>query len=54
MIISDPEKTPAEPRPAIARPIMKAVELGAAPHTADPISKRAMATRKTCFTGKIL
>lgn len=32
-------KMPAEPTPATARPMMSAVEVGAAPHTADPISK---------------
>jgi hypothetical protein len=34
-----PEKMPADPIPAIARPMMKTTELGAAPETADPISK---------------
>lgn len=41
-----PAITPAEPAPAIARPIMRALEDGAEPHTAEPISKRAIATRK--------
>lgn len=35
MMLMAPEKIPAEPRPAIARPTMKAFELGAAPHTVD-------------------
>lgn len=39
MIIMPPAKMPADPRPAMARPIMKAVELGAAPQRADPTSK---------------
>jgi hypothetical protein len=34
MIIT-PLKMPAEPSPAIARPTMKALELGAAPQTVD-------------------
>jgi hypothetical protein len=34
-----PEKIPADPSPATARPMMRAVLLGAAPHTALPISK---------------
>ena len=42
-----PEKTPADPSPAIARPRMKAVELGAAPHRTEPSSKRPMTVRKT-------
>ena len=51
MIMADPEKMPAAPRPAIARPTMKAIELGAAPQTAEPISKMIMENRKTCFVG---
>ena len=47
MIIMPPEKMPADPRPAIARPIMKAVELGAAPQRADPTSKITIEIRKT-------
>lgn len=31
--------SPADPRPATARPTISALEVGAAPHTADPISK---------------
>ena len=45
MIITDPEKIPAEPSPAIARPRINAVEFGAAPQTADPISKTPIAAR---------
>lgn len=40
-----PEKMPAEPNPATARPMMNAVELGAAPQTALPISKMRSAVR---------
>ena len=39
MIIIPPEKMPADPRPAMARPMMKAVEVGAAPQRDDPASK---------------
>ena len=39
MIIVPPEKMPADPRPATARPIMKAVEVGAAAQRPDPASK---------------
>lgn len=42
-----PEKTPADPVPAIALPKMKAIEFGAAPQMVDPISKTTMETRKT-------
>ena len=45
--ITDPAVIPAEPIPAIARPNMKAVELGAAPQTAEPTSKRKIADKKT-------
>jgi hypothetical protein len=36
---------PAAPTPEIARPKMKAIEFGAEPHTADPISKTTMSER---------
>jgi hypothetical protein len=39
MIIIPPEKILADPRLAMACPIMKAVELGAAPQSADPASR---------------
>lgn len=41
-----PENMPADPIPAIARPTMKASELGAPPQTADPTSKMRIAIRK--------
>lgn len=44
-----PENMPADPRPAMARPIIKAFESGAAPHNTDPTSKMAIAVRKTFF-----
>jgi len=46
MIRRQPEKIPAEPRPAMARPTMNAVEFGAAPHIVDPISKTMTLRRK--------
>jgi len=49
MIIMPPEKIPAEPRPAIARPKMKLAEFGAAPHRAEPTSKTTTDVRKTVF-----
>lgn len=44
-----PSWTPAAPKPAIARPIIKAIELGAAPQIADPTSNRATEKRKTAL-----
>jgi hypothetical protein len=43
---------PEAPRPAIDRPTMKASEVGAAPQTADPISKIIMAVKNTHLIGK--
>jgi hypothetical protein len=43
---------PADPSPAMARPTMKATELGAAPQMAEPTSKRKMAARKLALTLK--
>ena len=40
-----PVNMPAAPRPAIARPIIKAVDVGAAPQTAEPTSKMSSAMR---------
>ena len=37
-----PTNRPAHPRPAIARPTIRAGELGAAPQTAEPTRKRTM------------
>lgn len=47
MIIIAPEKIPADPTPAIARPMMKEVELGAAPQRVLPISKTTTHDKKT-------
>lgn len=44
---SAPLKIPAEPTPAMALPTIKATDDGAAPHTADPISKMKIETKKT-------
>ena len=51
MIMSAPEKIPAPPIPAIARPIIRATELGLAPQIAEPISKINTAPTKVHFTG---
>ena len=47
MMVMAPVMIPDEPKPAIALPIIRALEVGAAPHTADPTSKRKMPERKT-------
>ena len=47
-----PEKIPAAPTPAMARPMINASEVGAAPHTVEPTSKMKMAVRNTHLTGK--
>jgi hypothetical protein len=49
MINRQPEKMPAEPRPAMARPRINTVELGAAPQIAEPISKTMMLKRKDLY-----
>jgi hypothetical protein len=49
MIIIPPEKMPADLRPAMARPIMKAAELGAGAQSADPASKITIESRKPHF-----
>jgi len=51
-MIRPPEKIPAAPRPAIARPTIRAGELGAAPQTAEPTSKIVMAIKNTHLIGK--
>jgi hypothetical protein len=47
IMINVPERIPAQPTPAIARPIISTVEEGAAPQMAEPISKIAIALRYT-------
>lgn len=49
MMIKHPLNIPPPPMPAIARPIIRARELGAAPQTALPTSKRPIAERNTHF-----
>jgi hypothetical protein len=51
MMVMAPVKIPDEPKPAMARPMMREVELGAAPQIAEPTSKRKMPERKTHFVG---
>lgn len=50
--LTTPEKIPAAPTPAMARPTMKTTELGAAPQMADPTSNKMTVARKTVFTEK--
>lgn len=45
-----PEKIPAAPTPAIARPMIKVVEFGATPQIKLPSSKIANAIRYTHLT----
>lgn len=45
-----PEKIPADPMPAIARPMISAVDVGAAPQITEPSSNKAMAVKKTTLT----
>ena len=47
MMVRAPENIPADPKPAIARPIIKVTELGAIPQTREPISNIAIADRNT-------
>jgi hypothetical protein len=47
-----PVMIPAAPIPAIALPMMKATELGAAPQMAEAISNVKILARRTFFTGK--
>lgn len=52
MQLTTPEKIPAAPTPAMALPIMKTTELGAAPQIAEPISNSTTVARKVFFTEK--
>lgn len=54
LYIMAPEKVPAMPMPAIARPTMNTAELGAAPQTRDPISKIVREHRNVHLAGKVL
>ena len=44
-IISAPENKPEAPRPAMARPTMRAIELGATPQISEPTSKMKRVSR---------
>jgi hypothetical protein len=44
-----PEKIPAAPKPATARPRIRPRELGVTPQTREPISKRVKASRNVHF-----
>ena len=45
MIVKVPEKMPAQPMPAIARPRINATDEGAEPQIVEPISKIKMEAR---------
>lgn len=51
-MIMTPEKMPAPPTPAIARPMIKAIEFGAAPQITEPISNRATVHKKVLACGE--
>jgi len=53
MMIKAPEAMPEPPRPATARPTIRALLVGASPQTRDPISKMAMAARKVYLIEKL-
>lgn len=48
-MIKAPEKIPAHPKPAIARPTMRAFEVGETPQTKDPSSNIPIAAKNTHF-----
>lgn len=45
-----PDWMPPAPRPAMALPMMKAIEFGAAPQMAEPTSNKRTAARKVALT----
>lgn len=51
MMVIAPVKIPDDPNPAIARPMMSDVDVGAAPQRAEPTSKRKIPERKTHLVG---
>jgi hypothetical protein len=53
IVTSAPVKIPALPRPATARPTIKAVDVGARAQTRDPTSKMKTAMRRTHLTLKM-
>ncbi len=52
MMMRAPEKMPADPKPAIARPTINVALDGATPQIRDPISKTPMAKRNTTLIEK--
>jgi len=50
-IIVLPENTPADAKPATARPTINVAEFGAAPHKVEPIPKIIREIIKTHFVG---
>src|SRR3569833_1240519 len=48
-----PPCTPPAASPAMARPMIKATEFGAAPQIAEPISHKSTAAKKVYFTSRI-
>jgi len=53
MVTSAPLKMPADPAPERARPMMKAIELGATAESREPTSKMKRATRKVSLVEHI-
>lgn len=51
MITEAPTRFPAPPKPVMARPIMSAVDVGAAAHKVEPISKMTTSTKNVHFAG---
>lgn len=49
-----PDWTPPAPRPEMALPIIKAIEFGAEPQTAEPTSNRKTAARNVYLTSKVV
>jgi len=52
MILRAPEKSPEDPRPAMARPTIKDLEFGAEPQIKDPNSKKNRKTRNAHYYGQ--
>lgn len=50
MVVTAPLATPADPIPAITRPMMNMADECAAPHKAEPTSKITKKTRKVHYT----
>jgi hypothetical protein len=52
--LTTPDMMPPDPKPAIARPRMKAIELGAAPQRAEPVSNRSIDVKNVALTLNIV